>query len=98
MLFQKKRSITVYIIQEDWAKKYDGGSEITLCSTMKKAKRVLRKLVKKESKKGLIHDFKRRSGYVEERTDTSYECYEAGDFTENHYTVHILERELRLAV
>ncbi len=98
MLFQKKKTITVYVIQEDWAVRYDGGSDISLHNSKRAAKRHLRSLIKNESKEGIIHDFRQCDGYVEDRSNMSYEIYEAGDFTENHYTIRIIEKELRLAV
>lgn len=84
----------VYILTENWAIEGDYGDLSEVYSDFEDAKRVLIQKVTEEKENGCIPRWLRRSEFIEESNQKSYECYLDGEYAQNHYSLVITEQQM----
>lgn len=89
--------LTLYVVASNWAADGESGSYAAAFTSHQDALRQFHNDLLEERSNGSIERWKERSEFVEEETDTSYECLLDGCYCENHYEIEVERRELPLA-
>lgn len=84
-------TMPIHVLTEDWAEEKSGSSSVTteLFSDLDSARRAFAdKLASETQDGGLLCEWRDR-GFVEEHSEDSYECYEEGSYSSNHYRLFL---------
>jgi hypothetical protein len=94
----KDRKVQViYAVTEDWAVDGESGHCSELFSDYEDARRMLIDKLSEEMETGCIPQWEENSGFTMNAGSDSYECYLDGEFCENHYSIAVEPRQLRMS-
>lgn len=94
---EPRRTISIYILTEDWAVEEDRGSNTYLFSDIFEAKANLNWLLANEISSGCIAEWIGSKDYVIETEKNSYVGWLEGRYCEYHYSISIVKREVSLS-
>lgn len=88
----------VYVVLEEWVVDYESGSTMEVYCTKEKALEDFNERVKYAkidmNLENTNEDLIEESDMVEEKEENSYSVYEYGDYSRNHISINILEKEV----
>ena len=88
----------VYVVLEEWVVDYESGSTMEVYNTKEKALEDFNERVKYAkidmNLENTNEDLIEESDMVEEKEENSYSVYEDGDYSRNHISINILEKEV----
>lgn len=89
VLSNKRKIITIYSVEEDWATDEESNHSVKLFSDYDEAKAELSALILREATEGIISKIYDCFGYVEEFNNDCFSGYIDGEYLVNHYDVSI---------
>ncbi len=92
----EEESISVYVLEEDWAVRDELGSEVYLFLDENEAKKEMRKRAYMEKISGSTEDWEEDENFVEDASEDSYSAYIEGFYNDNHYDLTITAKSIPL--
>ncbi len=97
LLNTPNRTVTVYIVHQDWAVDGDGGMTSEVFLDYAAAKRELHSLLKEEFCHGCISIWISRDNFVSESSEDEYEAYINGEYLTDHYRIVIEKQQISIS-
>ena len=88
---------TLYVVAVHWATDGEYGSYEAIFTERTDALHQFHNDLREEFLVGSIPRWKESSQFVEEESDSSYECYLDGEYCENHFSIALEQRALPLS-
>ena len=91
-----RKSMDIYVLQEDWAANDEYGQSIAVFSDRFEAKAKLNVLLREEMKLGCLADWMDCDNYQFDADDDSYEGWIDGEHSTSHYSIAVRKMTLNL--